>query len=219
MSSASLLRFLEDFDHPSAGAPSGMPAGASSFVAMSEAANLAVIAEDEPSLEEQLASARAEGAREAREEMSKRHHDELLKLRIELEGAANKARDDEMAALAAATEALFSQYDAWLDRMFEASLRPLIETAARDVALETLKERIVEAAGRRNLPVRLSGPESAVAWMAGMLRNVGLDVDAQPDSGTELRAEIDAESLQTRFGRIGELLATGLKTMPEAGHD
>ncbi len=219
MSSASLLRFLEDFGHPSAGAPSGMPAGASSIVAMPEAADFAVIAEEDPSLEERLASARAEGVREAVEEMSKRHRAELVKLRNELEGAAKKARDDEMAAFATATEALFAQYDAWLDRMFEASLRPLIATAARDTALEALKERILEAAGRRSLPVRLCGPESAVAQMTEMLKSTGLEVDAQPDGGTELRAEIDAQSLQTRFGRIGELLSTGLKTMPEAGDD
>ena len=210
MSAASLFRFLEDFDRPAGSAVKPVPASME-FEPAFRPESVAAVQEParKESIEELLAQAREEGAALARDEMTRRHRDEMQKLRAELESAALEARQAEIAALCGATKALFEQYDSWLDRMFETSLRPLIAGFARKSALDTFKSQLLEAVGRKGACVRLSGPQELVSQMVEMLRPHGIEIETGADESGELRATFDAQSLQTRFDRIEDLLATG----------
>jgi hypothetical protein len=212
MTATSLLRFLEDF-----GRPSAVQAAQAVAVPEFQPAHAATAPfGNEKSLEDALAEAREEGASEARAELEERHRAELQQMRTEFEIAAQKARDAEISALTDAMEGLFAQYDAWLDRLFETSLRPLIARIAHAAALEEFKSRLLAAADSEGMAIKLAGPENLVRQMAEMLGSHGLKVDTQVSESGELHAEIDKQSLQTRLGRIDELLSSGVTPSPEA---
>jgi len=214
MNSASLLRFLEDFGHPRGVGPvQALPE------LVSEEAPMEAEPVDEPTLEERLAMAREEGANSARAELGERHLADLQKQKAELATAAQQMLDASITKLSAATEELFAQYDSWLDRLFETSLRPLVSGVAHAATLDEFKSRLLEAAGKDGVKVKLTGPEALVVRMQEMLQSSGLEIEARPDGQAELRAEIDAQCLQTRFSRVEELLSSGLKTLPEARDD
>lgn len=214
MTIAPVVRFLEDFGR--AIAPGG-EAPARRARAQAESGGAAA-ADTTDAVESARREAFGEGFAAARDELERDWSARVDAAVAETRQVAEAARAADIAALSAAVEALFGEYDAFIDRTFDTALRPLLAEALEAQALEQFKARLVEAVERKGMAVCLSGPARLTADMVALLAGQGVETVIGDDGGPDLTARLDGVTLRARLGRV-EAFVAGLAAAETDGRD
>ena len=207
MSVSPVVRFLENFGIAPASAP---PAPADAFFVAIGATDIGDEQEDPADPveqhEEALRAAREEGYNAARQELEAEFEKRLAAALDEARRAGEAAREAGIASLSVTLQSLLTEYDAFIDGLFEKAVRPLVAAAMQAETLERFRSMLLESADRRGLVVELSGPQSLAEPLAAVLRERGIETLMEAGDGQELVARLDGGTLRTHFARIDRVV-------------